>query len=477
MKFLRSIIFISLVSTSLQLNGMLRSLRPLVSSLQNSGLNLGLGSSLLKCLQTKSEFPLFKFKNHLVPSAGSQIKVDEKFVSKVKLPWLRDQFSPTKTIALKETNCRIPYHGAFAFHRMFGHMHNKTDNKDKKMWFIVGILSCFITGILMHTWNDHTAFVEAENYVITRYSQGLQTWQQKKAISYSGQHSFKGTGSWQKWLQEKHKRGQPLDSAQLSVFLQDKKELKFDPKVTAKQPEKLSPETMKVVDEALKDFGLDSQDIKVIPLDETADSGGWCDSETKTIALRESQCNIPQWGEYAIYHEAAHMYDKASQKVRAACPQSELVAAACGASVVMGLSLPVFIMVLPLTIMFCLITYKKAMQIAHEQAEFRADLLATEKLLAKEKTGPIAHYLLVKFNEYYFNGKAYRGHSDHPTSLEEFNSVKDFLNHKGYGVTTVTMGKQIHVLMFKDGEILADIAYLNGEENRVKSLKKRGSLN
>jgi len=229
-------------------------------------------------------------------------------------------------------------------------------------------------------------------------------------------------------------------------FVGDQKKMSKDFVPKVKLPwlrDQLSPETMKMVHEAIKDYEFDPKDITIIPLHESDLRDGHCESVFKTIALKESQCKIQDWGKFVIYHEFGHMYDNASQKYVLAIAKAERFL-----SYISGIHATTFA--------------KKVRMLSdvyvRRQLEYRANILAFEKLLANGNLDLIAGVLNVLHG--YHDTEEHDKKSffqrlalTYPTWIDQFKALINFLERKNYSVRS-SVRDAYEISIFKEGKMV-----------------------
>ncbi|CAN5175354.1 hypothetical protein BH09DEP1_BH09DEP1_6890 [soil metagenome] len=205
-----------------------------------------------------------------------------------------------------------------------------------------------------------------------------------------------------------------------------------------------SERTRNYVEKALKAFEIPLASIKIYGF-EHAERSGWCKSDKKEIAMCEHMNDL--FTEYISFHEAAHMKDDAARKIKnhsefatgflggvwlgtyALLNKTALIKEYMNTHPLIGiLAHAVYGGIGALST--CWFHFNIARPWATEQAEYRADKMAIEKLIDLNQLNPILmHLVSLKISEKKDGNKKINGH---PASVKEYTANKKTLEKHGY---------------------------------------------
>lgn len=247
-----------------------------------------------------------------------------------------------------------------------------------------------------------------------------------------------------------------------------------------------SPKTRAAVEKALKAFEIPAESVKIFGFRDNSDTGGWANSDRKIIAMAED-IDCPHFLTYASFHEAAHIKDEATRKGPLYANYFYQTAALTSA---LGISAPflgkaikaktmssffyhaaIFSTLFQITnFSFWLSNFYSnvARPWSSEQAEYRADKMACEKLIALGAIAPIvSHLARLKLKEKY---EGYARTNDHPPARLEFNNVKRTLKKHGYDVfvkDSKERSAELYIAVIKDDKAYRAHVEAEGYNSKV----------
>jgi hypothetical protein len=220
------------------------------------------------------------------------------------------------------------------------------------------------------------------------------------------------------------------------------------------------------VERALKAFGVPVDSIKIYE-EKNGQATGWANSDKKEIGI-DSEIKSNDLLNYASFHEAAHIKDDASNKILSQARQF-IAAITTGSFLFQSFLIPktfnkiaqfkkktpwdFFGATIATSIAAGYFMQNAALQWAMEQAEYRADRMAFEKLIEHNDFEPICIALATKKAEQKVKGNTRSG--GHGPASQEFNSMKNTLQNHGFTVQTSKNATNLEIAITKNENVYA----------------------